>query len=387
MNTYDAIVLGLGGMGSAAAYHLARRGHRVLGLDAHPRGHREGSSHGHSRIIREAYFEAPEYVPLVRRSYALWRELEPESGRQLLSIVGGLNIGRPDGELVSGALASVRKCDIPHEYLTPDELSARFPGFRLADDMVGLYEASAGILQPEECVAAHLDRAAEHGAELRHGEPVRRWRAKGAGVQVETDGGAYGGARLVIAAGPWASEVLGALQIPLEVVRKVNVHFEPTRPQLFAPDQCPVYIWDVPEGQYFGFPNLPGQGVKVGRHDGGEVCTPRTIRRDVDRDEIEELRTAFDRYMPGVTGDVKSTLTCMYTNTPDRDFVVDRHPDHPQIVYACGFSGHGFKFASVMGETLADLAIEGHTAHPVDFLSTHRFRSAPKAPVRSEPRA
>ncbi|HET8630126.1 MAG TPA: N-methyl-L-tryptophan oxidase [Thermomicrobiales bacterium] len=372
-STYDAIVLGLGAMGSAAVYHLARRGRRVLGLDAQPRGHALGSSHGRSRIIREAYFEAPEYVPLVRRAYDLWRALEAESGRHLLTVVGGLNIGRPESETVAGALASARQHDLPYEELTPAAVAARFPGFRLAGDLVAVYEPNAGFLDPEACVGTHLDLAARHGAVLRHGEAALRWAADGAGVRVETADATYTADCLVIAAGPWAGEVLAGLDLPLEVWRIVNVHFAPAAPERFAPERCPIYIFEVPEGQYYGFPALPGQGLKFGRHDAGEVCTPHTIRRDVDATEVDALRAVLDRYLPGAAGPVLWTLTCMYTNTPDRHFVLDRHPAHPQVVYGCGFSGHGFKFASAIGEVLADLALDGATRHPIGFLGAGRF--------------
>jgi sarcosine oxidase len=372
-SAYDAIVLGLGAMGSATAYHLARRGTRVLGLDAHPRGHTQGSSHGRSRIIREAYFEAPEYVPLVQRAYHLWRELEAESGQVLLTLTGGLNLGAPESELVTGALASARQHQLPYEYLNAAEITARFPGFRPPEDAVAVYEPNAGILAPEACVGAHLDLAMRHGAVLQFNEPVRHWSADGAGVRVDTAQGTYQAARLVIAAGPWSAAVLADLGLPLTVQRIVNVHFAPAEPDRFAPDRCPIYILSAPEGEYYGFPALPGQGVKFGRHDTGEVCTPATIRRTVDEGEVAALRAVLDRYLPGAGGDALWTLTCMYTNTPDRHFILDRHPAHDQVVYSCGFSGHGFKFSSVIGEVLADLALDGATKHPIGFLSAARF--------------
>jgi sarcosine oxidase len=370
---YEAIVVGLGGMGSAAAYHLARRGLRVAGLDAYERGHAQGSSHGRSRIIREAYYEASEYVPLVQRAYALWRELEAEADRPLLRITGGLNVGTPDGELVQGALASARRHGLSHEYLSAAEVARRFPAFRLGDDLAAVFEPNAGVLEPEGCVAAHLDLAARHGALLRHGEPVRAWAADGAGVRVETEGGVYRAERLVLAPGPWAGELLGELRLPLSVQRVVNAHFEPADRERFGPDRCPVYLWLVPEGQYYGFPALPGQGVKFGRHDVDDGCTPRTIRREVTPEEVEALRVVLDRYMPGAGGALKWTLTCMYTNTPDRHFVIDRHPRHGQVVYGCGFSGHGFKFASAVGEVLADLAMGQAPCCAIDFLAARRF--------------
>jgi sarcosine oxidase len=381
MTTYDVIVLGLGAMGSAAAFHAAQRGRRVLGLDAYEPGHTRGASHGRTRAIREAHFEAPEYVPLVQRAYALWRELEAASGRRLLTITGGLSIGLPDSPLVQGALRSARAHGLAHDYLTPAEMAARFPGFRLTDDLVAVREANAGILEQEACIGAHLELAARHGAELHHTEPVLRWLADGAGVRVETARGSYTAEKLVVTAGPWAGEVLADLALPLTNWRVASVQFESTRPELFRIERCPQYFWAVPEGIYGGFPWLPGGGLKIGRHDTGEVCTPRSVRRQVDDSEVGALRALLDRYIPGAAGPVRGASTCLYTNTPDRHFIVDRHPPHPQVLYACGFSGHGFKFASVMGEALADLAIHGATRHPISFLSAARF--AAPAPVRT----
>jgi len=370
---FDVIVIGLGAMGSATAYHAARRGKRVLGLDAYPRGHKNGSSHGTTRIIREAYQEAPEYVPLVQRAYALWRELEAESGRSLLTITGGLNIGAPESAFVAGARTSARLHHLPYEELSNTEVAARFPGFRLPDGIGAVYEPTAGFLQPEECVFAHLDLAARHGAEIHHSEPTIRWSADGDRVSVETEQRVYTASQLVITAGPWAGEVLNDLGLPLRVQRIVNVHFAPTAPETFAPERCPIYLMQVTEGDYYGFPALPGQGVKIGRHDIGEVCTPATIRRDVDPEEIAMLRDVLDRYMPGAAGALLWSLTCMYTNTPDHHFILDRHPAHANVVYGCGFSGHGFKFASAIGEVMADLALDGVTRHNIGFLSAARF--------------
>lgn len=380
---YDVIVVGLGGMGSAAAYQLSTRGQRVLGLDAHSRNHTLGSSHGRSRIIREAYAEAEEYVPLVRRSYELWGELEEKSGRDLLTITGGLVIGKPESSKVKGAVRSARRHGLFYELLSPKKVAERFPGFRLSDDLVAFLDPRAGILVPEVCVCAHLDVAASHGADLHHDEPVYDWEANGTGVRVETSLGIYEAERLVIATGPWAGELLNDLRLPLSVERIVNAHFEPLKPDLFAPERCPVYMLTVPEGYYYGFPLLPGQGLKVGADNGGETCTPHTIRREIEPKEIEEMQTVLERYMPGAMGTAKWAFTCMYTNTPDEHFIIDRHPQYERVVYGCGFSGKGFKFASVVGEVLADLATEGETRHPIGFLSASRFRSLLQSP---EPR-
>lgn len=373
MGHWDVIVVGLGAMGSAAVAMLARRGARVLGLEAFEPLHTRGSSHGRSRIIREAYFESPEYVPLVRRAYELWRELEEIAGRPLLRITGGLNVGHPESAFVSGALESARRHGIPHEVLDAAAAAQRFPALRLPKDFVAVYEPNAGVLDPEACVQAFRSVARRAGAVLRFNEPARRWAVDRDGVVVETDTGIEHADRLVLTPGPWAPEVLGGLGVPLQVLRVVNVHFAPDGATRFEADRLPVYLLDVPEGDYYGFPALPGQGIKFGRHDAGESCTPETIRREVSSDEVAALQEVLNRYLPGAAHGVLWTLTCMYTMTPDAHFVIDRHPEWPQVVIGCGFSGHGFKFASVVGEILADLALEGSTRHPIGFLSLRRF--------------
>lgn len=370
---FDAIVLGLGGMGSAAAAHLAARGISVLGLEQYQPAHDRGSSHGKGRIIREAYFEDPAYVPLVQRAYRLWRDLEAETGTSLLRTTGGLNIGTPESEFVRGSMRSGDEHGLPYDYLSAAEVHARFPGLTLPDEMVAVYEPNAGILKPEACVRAHLEIAGRHGAELRFGTTVAGWSADSSGVTVRTAWDTFHAERLVIAAGPWTAQILSGLELPLEVWRVVNVHFAPRRPELFDVERFPVYLMQVPEGDYYGFPAIPGEGVKLGRHDIGEVCTAETIRRDVDPGEVEMLRAVLDRYMPGASGAVMWTLTCMYTNTPDRHFIIERHPEQPRVVYGCGFSGHGFKFASAVGEVLADLALDGASRHDIGFLSSARF--------------
>lgn len=371
---YDVIVLGLGAMGSATVAHLAARGRRVLGLEQYQPLHAHGSTHGKGRIIREAYFEAPEYVPLVQRAYTLWRELEEQSGRQLLRITGGLNIGTPESEFVSGSKLSGDLHGLPYDYLSAGDAMARFPGLRLPEDMVAVHEPSAGVLKPEACLDAYYTVARSAGADLRFGEVVTSWSAPDGGVEVRTANDVYRADRLVITAGPWASDLLGDLGLPLQVLRIVNVHFASTYPDRFDIDHFPVYLMQVPEGDYYGFPFVAGEGVKLGRHDIGDPCTPSSIQREVGSAEIAILRNVLDRYFPGASGEVMWTLTCMYTNTPDRHFIIERHPEFEQVSYGCGFSGHGFKFASSVGEVLADLACEGATSHGIEFLSSVRFR-------------
>ena len=373
---YDAIVLGLGAMGSATAASLAGRGVRVLGLDLYAPAHALGSSHGRSRIIREAYYEAPEYVPLVQRSYELWRDLEAATGRRLLTITGGLCFGLPEDGLVVGAQRSADLHHLPYERLTADEIGRRIPGFRIPEGLVGILEPRAGILDPEACVEAQLALAAQRGADLHHKEPALCWQADGDSVRVETASATYRAERLVIAAGPWASQVLEDLRLPLTVQRIVNVYFQPEQPEVFSVECFPIYLFHTPEGAYYGFPDVPGQGLKIGRHDGGEITTPQTIRREVWPEEVQMLRDVLDRYMPGAAGPVLRTATCMYTMTPDEHFILDRHPRHHNVAFGAGFSGHGFKFAPVIGEILADLATRGTSTYDIGFLSLNRFPAA-----------
>ncbi|HEY7034972.1 MAG TPA: N-methyl-L-tryptophan oxidase [Thermomicrobiales bacterium] len=371
--TPDVIVFGLGAMGSAAALALAKRGLRVLGLDAYERGHTRGSSHGHNRIIRQAYHEAPDYVPLIKRAYSLWRELEDETGRRVLFVNGGLIIGKPDGRTVRGTKLSGELYGLPYEELSPAEVAARYPGFCLPDDLVAVREPNAGFLLADEGVGAQLDLAARHGADLRHGEPVRRWRVDGTGVRVETDRTVYRADRLVAAPGPWSGGVLADLGLPLTVLRVVNVHFAPVRTEWYDVRDCPIFSLLVEEGHYYGIPGPRDVGIKIGRHDNLAACDPETVRWDVTDDEIAMLRDVLARYLPGAAGRVLSCLTCLYTMTPDKHFIVDRHPEHPQVAIACGFSGHGYKFAPVIGEILADITTTGATDHPTRFLSVNRF--------------
>jgi sarcosine oxidase len=372
--TFDVIVVGIGAMGSAALYHLAKRGYKVLGLDAHPLGHSFGSSHGLSRIIRKAYYEAPSYVPLVLNAYQLWHELERETGKTLLRTTGGISFATADNGMLQSKLNSAKLYDLPHEVLSPAQVFERFPGLHLAEDQMAVYEPDAGMLQPEECIRAHLEIAMRHNAEIYYQENVVSWQADGTGVRVQTNHDTYFAQSLVLSVGPWASELLGELKLPLSVRRIVNAHFEPENPDLFHADNFPIYIFDTPDGAtYYGMPYLPGYGMKIGRHDNGEECTPRTIRRTVDEVEIEALRTVLNRYMPGAGGELNWTLTCMYTNTPDHHFVLDKHPNFDQVSMFTGCSGHGYKFASVVGEILADLAINGQTNHQIGFLSAKRF--------------
>lgn len=361
MSGFDVIIVGLGAMGSAAAAHLAGRGRRVLGLDRFRPPHALGSSHGQTRIIREAYFEHPLYVPLVQRAYQLWAELEAESGRALFRQTGGLMIGRRDGAVVTGALRSAEEHRLGYELLSADEIRRRFPGLRPPGEMVAVWEPRAGILFPERCVEAHLDRARRHGAALQFDEAVSRWEAGPEGVRVVTGRGEYEGGQLLLTAGAWLPQLLHGGSPPLAVERQVQFWFEAVEPDLFEPARCPIHIWEYDSGRHFyGFPDL-GEGVKTAIHHEGETTSPESVRREVGPGDVEAMRAVIRRFLPGADGAVRSSVVCMYTNTPDRHFLIDRHPAHRNVIIASPCSGHGFKFSSAVGEVLADLLTEGRS--------------------------
>jgi len=356
---FDVIIIGLGAMGSAAAYQLAKRGQKVLGLDRFAPPHAFGSSHGQTRIIREAYFEHPLYVPIIQRAYELWAELEKESGRNLFRQTGGLMIGRPESAVVSGAKRSAEEHHLRHEILAAAEVRRRFPALQPADEMIAVWEPRAGILFPEVCIETHLGLAKQYGAELHTDEPVMRWRSDGDGVRVFTASGEHEADQLLLTAGSWAKSLLPDLNLPLTVERQIQFWFEPKNPSCFQPDRCPIHIWEYePDRHFYGFPNL-GNGVKVAGHHEGGITNPDSINRDVTPEEVEAMRRIVRTFLPGAGGPLGSAVVCMYTNTTDHHFFIDRHPAHPQVLIASPCSGHGFKFSSVIGEILTDLLTEG----------------------------
>jgi len=372
--TYDAIVLGTGGVGSAALFHLARRGLRVLGIDRFGPGHDRGSSHGETRIIRQAYFEHPDYVPLLLRAYELWAELEELTGEKLFHQVGLLQVGPRYGAVVSGVLKSARQHGLTVEELTASETEQRFPGFAVPPELTGVYEPRAGYLLVENCVLAHLQAARNHGAEQLPETTVTSWRAEGSGVAVTTDRGEFRGGRLIISPGAWAGELLSSLNIPLEVRRKHVYWFSATVPEYSASSGCPTFLYELPQGVFYGFPSLPSYGLKCAEHSGGKaVADPTGDARAFDPKDYEGVTGFLANHLPGVTLNRSRHSVCFYTMTPDENFIVDRHPLFPQIAFAAGLSGHGFKFTGVLGQALADLAIEGMTKLPVEFLRLARL--------------
>jgi len=366
---HDAIVAGLGAHGSAAAYHLAKRGHSVLGFDRFARGHTLASFGGLSRIIRLSYYEHPSYVPLLKRAWDLWRDLERDSGETLLTQTGGLYIGPPDGELLAGSLASARMHGLEHELLDNAELQQRYPVFEVERDWVGLFDVQAGWLAPERAVETHLRLAERHGATLRFTEPIERWEHDGEGVRVTSARGSYRARRLVITAGAWLSRLLPQLAPHLWVERNVLFWFEP-RGELDAFERLPVYIVDDTDRLYYGFPYDAGSGLKMAGLHFGDRVDPDTVDREPKPSDEERVRGWLRRRLPFADGERRRAQVCLYTNSPDGHFIIDR--DGP-VTYASACSGHGFKFASAIGEVLANLALDGHTALPIDFLSATRL--------------
>jgi sarcosine oxidase len=364
MNHFDLIIVGLGGMGSAAAAHAAVRGQRVLGIEQFRPGHTQGSSHGKSRVIRLAYFEHPAYVPLLQRAYELWRKLERDTGKHLLQITGGLMIGTPDSDVVSGSLRSARTHGLDHEMLDAAQIHRRFPPFTPRHGIVAFHEKEAGVVFPEEAIRAHLDVAAKHGAALHFEEPVTNWQMTRSGaVEVSTTRGRYEAGRLILAPGAWASWLFNISWLPLTVEPQVLYWFAPSGgAAAFAPECFPIYIWDVGDGvQFYGFPADEQQRVKV------------AFFRSRAKDE-HAMRAALAPCIPALaSGTMLESVTCKYTLTPDHHFAIGQHPDYPKVVVASPCSGHGYKFASVIGEILADLATSGTTRHPIDLFALTRF--------------
>jgi sarcosine oxidase len=382
---YDVVVVGVGGMGSAALYHLARRGRRVLGIERFEIPNELGSSHGLTRIIRQAYFEHPSYVPLVLRAYELWRELEAEVEEQLLFVTGAVE-GGP--RIFEGAVRSSLEHGLPYEELDGAEVSRRFPAYGLPPGLRVVYQRDGGFLLAERCILAHVAAARARGAEVATGERVLEWSAGENVIRVRTDRREVETGRVVLTAGAYSEDVA---RLPPGMVvgqRQVLAWLEPARPELFAPDRFPVFNLALEEGHVYGFPIHGVPGFKVGWYDReGIRGDPDTIPREVTAEDEAPLRRFAERYFPDGAGPAIDLKACLFELSPDEHFLVDRHPESELAIVAAGFSGHGFKFCSVMGEILADLALEGETRHDIEFLRLRRFAERMRAGGLEPPRA
>ena len=377
---FDAIVIGAGAHGSAAAWALARRGARVCAIDRWAPPHARGSSHGRTRIIREAYFEHPAYVPLVRRAYELWSELERATGRTLFRRTGGLTLGAKDGVLVSGALRSAREHGVEHELLDAAGIARRAPALAPPRGTVGVLEHRAGMLFAERCVEALRVAAREHGARLETGERVLRWDASGSAVTVTTDRGTYRALRAILAAGAWLAPLAPDLGVPLVVERQVIHWLTPRRhPERLTARHLPVAIWEYEPGRMFYVIPDVGDGLKAARHHQGPTVDPDAPPVPPSEREQADVLALVERFVPDAAGIVSESATCLYTNTPDGHFILDAYPGAPDVLVASACSGHGFKFAPAIGEALADLALGTEPRVDLTAFRLSRFatRSSP----------
>ncbi len=374
---YDAVVVGLGGMGSATLARSAERGLRVLGLERFARGHEFGASSGKSRIIRQAYFEDSAYVPLLLRAYDLWHDVATRTQLEVMHLMGVLLVGDERGQVVRGSLESARLHGLAVEALTAREIVRRFPMMRPRPDEVGVFEREAGAVFPEVAIDAHLQLAESAGAQLRFGVAVDGIAERSGNLAVMLPGGEeVETKRVALCQGPWLQPLFAQLGVPLVVQRNVQCWFKPSRPD-FVPGRMPAFLVSRPSlpGPLYGFPDF-GAGVKAAFHSHGVATNPEELERSISDDDVVPLQTALEDWMPGAGGEPLHGKACMYSNTPDEHFVIGLHPRDSRIAIAGGFSGHGFKFASVVGEIVSDLLAEGGTRHDIAFLSPRRFEPA-----------
>jgi sarcosine oxidase len=374
MANFDVVVVGLGVMGSAALHTLARRGRRAVGIERFEPGHDYGSSHGLTRIIRLGYYEHPSYVPLVRRAYELWRDMEARSGRSLLTVSGIIEIGAPDSELIRGTLASAQAHSLPHEQLDARTVMERFPAFRLPSHFVGVFQPDGGYLAAEPAIDTQIALARAAGAETRTGEAVLAIEPQGDGVRVVTERTVFEAGSAIIAAGPWLEHLFPSLADNVRVTRQVVLWLEPRGPALFAADKFPVFMLESAHGIHYGFPLDRRAGLKVAKHfHEEETADPDHYERTVSEADETLIRNALAEYLPAANGKLRSAKTCLYTMTQDGDFILDSLPGYSQIVIASPCSGHGFKFAPVIGDILADLATSGTTPHDISRFRLSRL--------------
>ncbi len=375
MPVVDVAVIGLGAMGAATLYELAARGRRVVGIDRFEPGHRHGSSHGESRLIRLAYSEDPAYVPLLRLAYRNWRRLEVLTGERILNITGILEAGYPSSPMVAASLRSALEHRLAHEVLSPAQVAARFPAFELPAGWDCAFQPDAGFLEPEKAIGLYLKAAAGLGAVTRTHTQVIHIQPSGDHVVVcLEDGERIEAGRAVIAAGAWIGDLAPILAPHLRLTRQVLVWFEPNRPELVTPDRFPVFMLETAADVIYGVPDFRGSGVKAASHHAcGDLASADSGRPDADAADVERVHKVLRALIPAAAGRPCRTETCLYTRSPDEHFIIGLHPDAPQIVLASPCSGHGFKFASLIGEILADLATTGSTDMPIGLFAPERL--------------
>jgi len=363
-------------MGSSTLYQLAKRGVRVLGIDRFDPPHEYGSSHGQTRTIREAYFEHPDYIPLIQRAYELWSELESASSEKLFSQTGCLMMGQPDSTVVTGAKESADTHTLPYDWLTADQIRTQYPIFNISDETVAVREPRAGILLPEKCIASYLKLARQQGAEIRTNIEVTSWNLSSGKYSVVTASGRFTADQLVVSAGAWVGRLLPDLSHLFNVDRQLLFWFEPAEaPENLSKGRLPIFILEYqPDRFIYGFPDS-GDGFKVARHYQGTTCDPDKIDRSVHQHEINEILEILRSYIPSSAGELCSTAVCMYTNTPDLHFVIDEHPQYPGLWVVSPCSGHGFKLASVIGEVVAQQVTSEKISFDLSLFKLSRFKN------------
>ncbi len=373
---YDLIVIGAGAMGSAAAYHAAKAGRHVLLLEQYGIDHQRGSSYGYSRIIRYAY-DHPVYVGLAKAAFAAWRDFEAESGETIYVRTGGIDFSPPGEPLFAKMVACLAEMNIPHELINADELRRRFPQFQPDEDMIALYQADAGVLRASRSVQAHVRLARERGAVVRDNTPVTAITPVSGGVEVRTPDETYSADKLIITSGAWMRRMVLPLGIdlPLQPIAPQENYFNPLTPEQFGTDRFPVWIAHL-QAQYgqilYGLPSIDGSGVKIGLHTGAPI-DPASHDRTPDDAVSDSMLQFARRYIPQAAGSLKQARVCLYTMTPDEHFIIDQHPDYPQIILGSCCSGHGFKFSSLIGSILSDLALKGKSAYDLSLFRLSRF--------------
>ncbi|MQF87118.1 MAG: N-methyl-L-tryptophan oxidase [SAR202 cluster bacterium] len=374
MHKYDVIVVGLGGMGSATVYQLAKRGKKVLGIEQFQISHELGSSHGLSRIIRLAYHEGPQYVGFGQRAYELWRTLETEIGEKILHITGSVHAGPPDSSAFKDTLNACVDQQIPHQILNSQQLNKKFPGYQLPNEYMAVFQQDGGFLVPEKCIEGHVNVAINLGAEIHLEEQVMNWEPLQSGVKIITNRGEYESESVVFTVGAWASKMLPELKGFAVPERQVVAWFETANKAIFDPKKFPVFIISSDSHEYYGFPIFGIPGYKVGKfHHVGEIADPDHLDRTIREEDKEMLLTFTQKHFPEAAGRMLKMVVCMFTNSPDHNFIIGQHQKYPQISYAAGFSGHGFKFCSTIGEVMADLAENRNTIHDISIFSPNRF--------------
>ncbi len=372
---FDVIVLGLGANGSSAIYHLSKTGAKVCGIDQFTPPHTLGSSHGQSRIIRQAYYESPFYVPLLKEAYTIWDEVEKVSGKELFLKTGGLMLGAENSAVVKGSKLSADTHGIAYEYLDNNSIKKRFPAFRPAADTVGVLEKEAGILFPEKCIQTFLQQAQKNGASLCYNERVVRIIPNGNIVEIITDKTRYTTGQLIVSAGAWLNDLMPDLHLPLNIRRQVLFWMknrDEKLQQYFSPAAMPVYIWEYePDKMFYGFPDL-GDGIKIARHHEGLPVIPAELTTEVSEDEIKDIELITQQYL-NIDAAFNYSATCMYTNTPDENFIIDLHPQHRNIIIASPCSGHGFKFSSVTGKIISSIATNQSFDNDISMFTISRF--------------